>query len=138
MGVIPSRDLKYSFDSLPFECNLKNLTRSFDNEEISSDAFCQQGPITHVGNYTWGTSLGGDNDFDSGSIDDILFQQVGSDAGGNSVLDPTGAGTPAADAPQYTGTEKLASYQITASIGAMVGYSATLKGSGAVTRDVTP
>jgi hypothetical protein len=138
MGVIPSRQLKYTVDGVPFECNLKSLTRDYTNEEISSDAFCQEGPVTHIGNYTWGTNVGGDNDFDSGSIDDTLFAMVGDDTGVATILDPTGAGTPGASAPQYTGTEKLASYQITAGIGAMVGYSASLKGSGAATRDITP
>lgn len=138
MGVIPSRSLTYSVDSIPMECNLRNLTRQFTNEEVSSDAFCQVGPITHIGNYTWGTDFGGDNDFDSGSVDDTLFAMVGDDTGVATVLDPTGVGTAGASAPQYTGTEKLASYQITAGIGAMVGYSASLRGSGAVTRDITP
>lgn len=138
MGAIPSRQLKYEIDNVPFECNLRNLTRDFTNEEIASDAFCQQGPVTHIGNYTWGTQISGDDDFDGGSIDETLFGLVGNDTGAPTVLDPTGAGTAGADAPQYTGTEKLANYQITASTAAMVGYSASLKGSGAATRDVTP
>lgn len=138
MGVIPSRVMTYTINSVPMECNLKNLTRDFTNQEIASDAFCLEGPETHIGNYTWGTQISGDNDFDSGSVDDTLFGLVGNDTGAATVLDPTGAGTPAADAPQYTGTEKLANYQITAATGANVGYSASLKGHGAVTRDITP
>lgn len=137
MGVVASRVAKYTYDSVPFECNLRALTRNWTNEEIVSDAFCQEGPITHIGNYTWGTNLSGDNDFDDGSIDDTLFNQVGNNTGAASDLDPTGT-TVGADAPHYTGTEKLGSYEITFALGAMVGYSATLKGSGASVRDVTP
>lgn len=136
MGVVPSRTLKYTIDSVPFECNLSSLNRDFTNQEIQSDAFCQQGPITHIGNYKWGTSIGGDDDFDDGSVDDTLFAMVGDDAGVSTDLDPTG--TPAAaDHPHYTGTEKLASYNIVAGLNAMVTYTAKLSGHGAATRDVT-
>lgn len=135
MGVIPSRRLKYSIDAIPMECNLKTLTRDFTNEELASDSFCQTGPNTHIGNYTWGTSIGGDNDFDDSSVDDTLFGLVGNDTGAATVLDPTGT-TVGANAPHYTGTEKLSNYQITAATAAMIGYSASLKGSGAVTRAV--
>jgi len=135
MGVVASRVLKYTVDGVPMECNLKTLTRDFTNEEISSDAFCQQGPVSHIGNYKWGTSFGGDDDFDDGSVDDTLFAMVGSDAGVATDLDPTGTSV-GADHPHYTGSEKLASYQITAGLGAMVGYSAKLNGNGAVVRAV--
>ena len=135
MAKIPSRNMNYSIGGVAIECNVKSLTRDFQNQMIDSESLCDAGPRNTVANYKWGTQLGGDDDFVAGSIDATLFALVANDVGAATILQPTGNAAGAND-PNYTGTEKLESYQITAGIGQMVAYSAKMVGASAAVRAV--
>jgi hypothetical protein len=69
------------------------------------------------------------------SVDDALGNAQGTSAA--FTYDPTGAATPAAATPTYTGTLILESYSITGDTGSAVTASATFAGNGAVTRNVS-
>lgn len=137
MPKIPSSSMTYAIDSVAFECNLTSLTRGNTREAITAESLCPaETPIRFPGRVDWNTSGNGDNDFDAGSIDDTLFGLFADDAGVATILDPTGAGTAAANAPQYTGSEVIEMYDIQFNVGQMVKHSFRLAGAGTQTRDV--
>jgi hypothetical protein len=68
------------------------------------------------------------------TVDATLGTAIGTSAA--FTYDPTGAATPAAGTPTYTGTLILESYNITGDTGSAVTGSATFQSNGAVTRNV--
>lgn len=136
MSKIPSTALKLSIGGVGFECNTKNAGLDMTRESIKTDGFCSDGPERVPANYDHNLSADGDNDFDSGAIDATLYGLLTDANPAAGIYDPTGAGTPAADAPIYSSDYVLASYSLKAALGQSQTFTTRLDGAAALDRAV--
>lgn len=135
MAKTRSRDANFSIGGTAMECFIRNIAQNIDQPEVDITTICDAGPRSLVDNYRHGYDLDGFADFDSGASDSVLFGLVGDEDGAATIFQPTGAGAGAND-PNYTSSAILSTYNITASVGGVVSYRATLRGSAALVRAV--
>lgn len=130
-----SSNVNFSIGGTAMECYIRNISQNIDQPEIDVTTLCDAGPRSIIDNYRHGYDLDGFADFAGGASDATLFALVGDEDGAATVFQPTGAAA-GADDPNYTSSAILSSYNISASVGSMVSYRATLRGSAALVRAV--
>lgn len=126
--------INFSFNSVSIEDELNSITQNVTQEVTNVRGFSSLAPERVVDGYDYNYSLGGNADFADSQGDATLFARL-SAAAAATAFDPTGA-TAASDNPNYDGTAVLSSYSISGSTGGAITYSATLDGSGALSRNV--
>lgn len=121
-----------SVNSVALESYLDSISLKVTQETPTVTGFTQSGPARVVGNYDHSLDVSGQFDGASGAVDATLFALIGND-GVATGFDPTGASAGTND-PNYDSTHVLESYQIDAKVGSALMFSATLQGTGALTR----
>lgn len=127
-----SSSINFSYNSVAIEDELNSITQNITQEVAQVRGFSTTAPERVVDGYDYNYSLGGTWDGAASQGDATLFGGLGA-AAAATAFDPTGA-TAGTDDPNYDATAVLASYSITGSTGAPITYSATLEGSGTLTR----
>ena len=113
---------------------------SFD---ISADAAetttsCDTAKTFLQGKYGFTSSASGPADFADDGGDETLFTNVIGGGAQSQTFLPDGGSAEGATNPKYTGNMFVTSYSLSADIGNAVQFSASLQGTGAITRDITP
>lgn len=136
MGKQPASNVNIAIASVAIESEVDNFTLRVTQETPVSAGFGTAGPERKVGNYDYTLDVSGAPDFAAGAADATLFGLVGDPDGDTMAVDPTGASAGAND-PNYDATlVVLGSYEISASLGGRVSFSASLLGNSALSRAV--
>jgi len=135
MAKVSVVGIDFSINSVPFEDDLQSLSLDVTQEMLVTTSFSDAGPRRLVGNYDYSHSLGGAVDFTDAQSDATLFAMIANERA--IIFEPLGT-TAGASSPVYNSTCDLASYTISCSSGAPIMFDATLQGSSAMDRDVTP
>ena len=114
-------------------CKEVNLSRSIDTAETSTFG---SGVKTYVAGLTDGTlSVSGQFDAAGAStVDSVLSGILGQEASVTFEYMPNGSIAVGANNPKYTGEAICTSYEVSASVGDVVAFSAEFQITGAVTR----
>ena len=134
MAKLGSSAVNYTLNAVAIEDELNSITQNLTQEVINVRGFATTAPEKVIDGYDYSYSLGGSWDGAASQGDATIHGLIGS-AAVASGFDPTG-NTAAASDPNYDSSVFLSSYTISASTGAAVTYSATLEGTGALTRAV--
>lgn len=127
-----SSSINFSFNSVAIEDELNSITQNLTQETTNARGFSSTAPEIIVDGYTYDYSLGGNADFAASQGDATIFGMLGASPAAT-AFDPTGA-TAGTDDPNYDATAALGSYSISGATGSPITYSATLVGSGTLTR----
>ena len=136
MAKLAAKNANFTLNSVAIEDEITSITRNINQEVIDVEGLSATGPEKVIGNYQWDIALQGNADFAASQGDATIYALIGgANSGVTSGFDPTG-NTAAANDPNYDGNVVLASYSITAAVGAAITYSASLTGAGASSRAV--
>ena len=134
MGRIHGEDTNYTLNSVAIEDELNSIDQEITQDLAEVTAMADVAQEFVEGKYGWTHELAGSADFVAAQGDATLFAMVGT--GEVAVgFDPTGAGNGAND-PNYDGNAFLERYRLSSRVNAPATYSATLRGNGALTRQV--
>lgn len=138
MARIHGENANYTFNSVAIEDELNSIDQEVAQDIGDVTAFADTAKEHVEGKYGWSHDVGGSADFAASQGDATIFGRIG--AGSTAVLfDPVGGGTAgAADNPVYGGNVIVESYRISSRVNAPATYQARFRGTGALTRDVTP
>ena len=135
MARIAGKDANFSYNSVAIEDELNSIGMSVDVNLPEVTAFADTGSEFVEGLMNAKFSVSGAADFLASQGDATIFGQIGSGEAAH-IFQPTGASA-GANSPNYTGNSLVASYSITAEVGAPVTYSAELQVNGPVVRTVS-
>ena len=137
MARIHGENANFTFNSVAIEDELNSIDQEVRQDIAEVTAFADAAQEHVEGKYGWSQQVGGSLDPVASQGDATLFAAIG--AGPLAVLfDPVGGGTGgAAGNPVYGGNVIVESYSIHTRVNAPVTYEAALRGTGALTRDVT-
>lgn len=134
MAKVASIVADFELSSVAIEDELTSISMDVRQQVIQVDGLSSVGPERVQGNYDWSFGLEGTWDGASGQGDSLLFDLVASTSG-TVGFEPDGV-TAGPSNPNYDGSVLLESYSIKSAVGAANTYSATLQGSGALSRAV--
>ena len=135
MAKLGASNINFTLNSVSIEDELNSTSLNVSQEVVNVRGFSSLAPEKVVDGYDWNHSVSGNADFADSQGDATLFAMLSSSAVA-AAFDPTGT-TAAADNPNYDGNVHLGSYSISGSTGGAITYSATLEGTGALTRAVS-
>lgn len=137
MARIHGANANYTFNSVAIEDELNSIDQEVRQNLGEVTAFADTGESHVAGKYGWSHQISGSADFAASQGDATLFAAI--DGTAKAVLfDPVGGGTGGdTNNPVYGGSAFVESYSISCRVGSPVSYSARLRGTGALTRDVT-
>lgn len=137
MARIHGGDADFSLNSVAIEDELNSIDLEVQQDLQEVTAFADAAQVFVRGKYGFTEQVAGSYDGAASQGDATIFAMVGAAAAVATLYQPSGAG-PATDDPEYQGSVWLESYRISSRVNAPVTYQATLRGTGALTRDVTP
>lgn len=136
MAKKAAKDINFSYNAVALEGSITSIEQRVTQELPVVTGLSDVGPQRVVGNYDFGYSLDGPDDFAAGGVDATLFGGIGDSDGGATAFDPTGETAGASD-PNYDASSCLVeNYNIKGAVGAGVTYSATLQGNSELQRNV--
>lgn len=135
MAKIGASNINFTLNSVSIEDELNSMTMNVNQEVVNVRGFSSLAPEKVVDGYDWNHSISGTADFAASQGDATIFAMLSSSAVA-AGFDPTGNTAGTSD-PNYDGNVHLGSYSISGSTGGAVTYSATLEGTGALSRATT-
>lgn len=132
MPTRASRDVDITVNSVAVECYVASFSQNLEQENLDVTTFCTTGPRTVPGNHNWSAEIAGPWDGANAAIDHTIWGTFGSTGFAYSA-EMTGA-VGATNAPEYSGTAVLRSYNIRAGVGQPITYSAAFSGNSALSR----
>lgn len=137
MARIHGENANFTFNAVAIEDELNSIDQEVMQEIGEVTAFADAAKEHVEGKYGWNHSIAGSADFAASQGDATIFGRIGQ--GATAVLfDPVGGGTGGdTNNPVYGGNVIVESYTISSKVNTPATYSAKLRGTGALTRDVT-
>ena len=138
MARIHGASANFTFNAVAIEDELNSIDQEVRQNTGEVTAFADTAEEHVAGKYGWSHQIAGSADFAASQGDATIFGAIAG-ASVAVLFDPVGGGTAGAAAnPVYGGSVFVESYSISVKVGAPVTYTARLRGTGALTRDVTP
>lgn len=137
MARIHGANANLTFNSVAIEDELNSIDQEVRQNTGEVTAFADTAEVHVAGKYGWSHQLAGSCDFAASQGDATIFAAI--DAAAKALLfDPVGGGTGGdTNNPVYGGNAFVESYTISVKVGGPTTYTARLRGTGALTRDVT-
>lgn len=137
MARIHGEAANFTLNSVAIEDELNSIDHEVHRNIGEVTAFADVAETFVGGKYGWSQEIAGSADFAAAQGDATIFGLVAS-AAVPVLYDPVGGGT-AGDVnnPVYGGNVLLENYKISSKVNAPVTYSASLRGTGTLARDVT-
>lgn len=136
MARISAKDSDLSINAVAIEDEINSTELAIDVDLPEVTAFADVAKVSVEGKYGWNLSVEGSADLAASQGDATIFALLG--GGSVTTIYTPGGGAEGANNPDYTGSVFLESYRLRSAVGEAVSYSAQFRGSGALTRDVTP
>lgn len=137
MARIHAEAANLTLNSVAIEDELNSIEQEVHRDVQDVTAFADAAEVKVAGKYGWSHQLGGSCDFAASQGDATIFG-LASGAAVALLYDPVGGGTAGStDNPVYGGSVFLERYSISSRVNGPASYTAQLRGTGALTRDVT-